>query len=123
MIATKKVLRRATAEIDLAVAVGDAPKSDEVIKSKKPRLRGRARAHVAAMIEGPSSAKPVGLSAGTKLTRIYKGKRITVIVRDKGFEFDGSLYRSLSAIANKITGSHVSGNAWFGIAKRKAKKS
>jgi hypothetical protein len=107
----------------LAIGETDAPKSDEVIKSKKPRLRGRARAKVAAVIEGPKSGKPIGMSPGTKLTRTYKGKRITVTVMEKGFEFDGSLYRSLSAIANKITGSHVSGNAWFGLRARKEKKS
>jgi hypothetical protein len=115
--------RKTKAADALAIGEADAPKTDEVIKSKKPRLRGRARAKVAQVIEGPSSKKPVGLSAGTKLTRTYKGKRITVVVMEKGFEFEGSLYRSLSAIANKITGSHVSGNAWFGLRVRKEKKS
>jgi len=122
----KRALARQAAEIDLAASVADGPKADEPIKAKRPRLRGRARAQVAAkpVIEGPASPKAPTLSPGTVLTRQYKGKRITVkVLGERQFEYAGETYRSLSAIANEITKSHVSGNAWFGLRAKKEKKS
>jgi len=123
----KKALAKRAAEVDLAMSVAETSKADEVIKSKRPRLRGRARASVAAkpvVIEGPASPKAPTLSPGTVLTRQYKGKRITVkVLGERQFEYSGKTYRSLSAIANHVTGGHHSGNAWFGLAKRKEKKS
>jgi hypothetical protein len=60
--------------------------------------------------------------AGTVLARDYKGQRITVTVVDGGFQYAGQVYRSLSAVAKAITGSHCSGNAFFGLTKE-AKRS
>ena len=31
------------------------------------------------------------------------------------FEFEGEMYRSLSAIADKITGTHWNGKKFFGV--------
>lgn len=55
---------------------------------------------------------------GTKLVREYLGENHEVTVLDKGFEYKGAVYRSLSSIAKKITGSHTSGPAFFGLAKK-----
>jgi hypothetical protein len=52
---------------------------------------------------------------GALLTRDYKGRRIVVRVLPKGFEYGGEVYRSLSAIAQKVTGSHWNGWLFFGI--------
>jgi hypothetical protein len=52
---------------------------------------------------------------GTILTRDYRGKVIQVMVLDKGFEFEGETYRSLTAIAKAVTGSHWNGFHFFGI--------
>jgi len=52
---------------------------------------------------------------GTVLTRNYRGKTIEVTVLPKGFELDGQIYRSLSAVAQAVTGSHWNGNLFFGI--------
>lgn len=54
---------------------------------------------------------------GTLLNRKYKGATVQVRVLRQGFEFDGEIYRSLSAVARKITGSHWNGYHFFGIAK------
>lgn len=54
---------------------------------------------------------------GAMLKREYKGRLIQVRVLPQGFEFDGEVYRSLTAIARKITGSHWNGWHFFGIAK------
>ena len=52
---------------------------------------------------------------GTLLRREYKGRPILVRVLSKGFEYDGDVYRSLSAIAAKVTGSHWNGYRFFGL--------
>ncbi len=49
---------------------------------------------------------------GSVLTRPYKGDTLLVLVRADGFEFEGVTYRSLSAVAKAITGSHCNG-FWF----------
>ncbi len=38
---------------------------------------------------------------------------------DREFEWNGEVYRSLSAIAKAVTGSHCSGVAFFGLSNRK----
>src|SRR5882724_4749549 len=50
---------------------------------------------------------------GTILTRWYKGQTLKVQVLRHGFEYDGQVYRSLSAVAKAITGSHTSGFLFF----------
>lgn len=54
-------------------------------------------------------------AVGTIITKDYKGTRIVVLVRADGFEWDGRVYRSLSAVANAATGNHWNGNRFFGI--------
>ncbi len=38
------------------------------------------------------------------LERVYKGEKILVLVLENGFEYDGAIYKTLSAVAKKITG-------------------
>jgi len=52
---------------------------------------------------------------GTILARPYRGQVIQVTVLPKGFEWEGKVYRSLSAIALAVTGSHWNGRAFFGL--------
>ncbi len=90
---------------------------------RQPRMRGRRRAEVASKpptIEGPSSSKPPTLSPGVKLSRTYKGKKITVTVMEGGkFEWNGKFFASLSALAHEISGQHCSGPAFFGLRAKK----
>jgi hypothetical protein len=51
--------------------------------------------------------------AGTILSRPYKGTTVHVRVLEQGFVYEGTLYRSLSAVAKAITGSHCSGYLFF----------
>ena len=55
---------------------------------------------------------------GTILTRRYKGRTLQVEVLDHGFAFDGQVYRSLSAVAKSVTGSHCSGHFFFGLTEK-----
>ena len=43
------------------------------------------------------------LKAGTILVRQWRGHTHTVLVHTDGFEHEGQLYRSLTAIAERIT--------------------
>jgi hypothetical protein len=61
----------------------------------------------------PSPADRRLPSPGTVLTRTYKGARLQVRVLPAGFEYDGRAYRSLSAVAWAITGSHCNGFLFF----------
>ena len=63
-------------------------------------------------------AKP-SLLAGTKLVKQWRGLRHEVMVLPKGFEYQGQAYRSLSAIAHEITGSHWNGRAFFSVGAKK----
>jgi hypothetical protein len=50
---------------------------------------------------------------GTILTRTYKNRQLQVQVLRDGFEYEGRAYRSLSAVAKAVTGSHCNGFAFF----------
>ena len=58
------------------------------------------------------------LKPGTSLVRQWRGHTHTVLVREDGFEYDGQHYRSLSVVAEKITGAHWSGPRFFGVSRR-----
>jgi hypothetical protein len=62
-----------------------------------------------------SAAGAVTLSPGTRLLREWQGQTHHVTVVAGGFEFDGKVWRSLSAIARSITGTARSGPAFFGL--------
>jgi hypothetical protein len=50
---------------------------------------------------------------GTILTRPYKGATLHVQVLQQGFAYQGQVYKSLSAVAKAITGSHCNGYLFF----------
>lgn len=59
---------------------------------------------------------------GTVLTRVHKGREHRVAILPNGFEYEGDVYRSLSAVAHAITGSHWNGLHFFGLAEPKRRK-
>lgn len=52
---------------------------------------------------------------GTLITKDYKGTDIRVKILDKGFEYNGKIYRTLTAIAKEVTGSHWNGYLFFNL--------
>lgn len=58
------------------------------------------------------------LVAGGRLIREWNGVAHEVEVLEKGFSWRGQTYRSLSAIAQAITGTRWSGPRFFGISTR-----
>ena len=69
--------------------------------------------------KGSGSSDPgIVLRIGATLVRQWRGHAHTVLVREKGFEYDGEHYPSLTVIAERITGAHWSGPRFFGLTKR-----
>lgn len=52
---------------------------------------------------------------GAVLTREYRGRTVSVTVLDDAFEYQGTLYKSLSAVAKAVTRSHWNGMLFFGL--------
>jgi hypothetical protein len=55
------------------------------------------------------------LKPGTRLMREWQGRTYEVLALDDGFSWQGTRYRSLSAIARQITGTAWSGPLFFGL--------
>ena len=56
---------------------------------------------------------------GTLLVREFRSRDIVAKVLDKGFEYDGRWFKSLSAVAQEATGSKWNGFLFFGLAEPK----
>lgn len=59
---------------------------------------------------------------GARFIREWHGKRHEVIVRDDGFEYNGQMFRSLTAVAKKITGTKWNGLVFFNAPKSLTQK-
>jgi len=70
--------------------------------------------------DGPRAVAPVSRdprlpAPGGAITRQYKGRTIRVVVLPKGFEWEGRRFRTLSAVAKAVSGTHTSGWRFFGL--------
>jgi hypothetical protein len=61
----------------------------------------------------------VNLKPGTRLSRMWNGKKYSVITLTDGFEYNDRKYTSLSEIATQITGTRWNGWVFFGLKKKK----
>ena len=73
------------------------------------------RALKAAACDLPEQAKVAQVRTGTQLVREWNGRKYQVEVTDDGFRMNGERFRSLSAIALRITGTNWSGPRFFGL--------
>jgi len=65
----------------------------------------------------PRARRRRALAAGTRLVRQWRGvEHVVTALADGGFEWNGRRYRTLSAVAKAMTGQHVSGPRFFGLA-------
>ena len=55
------------------------------------------------------------IKPGTQMIRQWQNTTHKVTALNEGFEWDGRTYKSLSAVANAITGTNWNGYAFFGI--------
>jgi len=63
----------------------------------------------------------ISYQPGTRLIREWQGQTYEVTVMDKGYHWQGKQYRSLTAIAQEITGTKWSGPRFFGLNDKKQK--
>ena len=82
-------------------------------------LRRRLQSLAGASDNGTIAVDPsLALKAGTTLVRQWRGHTHTVLVHTDGYEHEGQHYRSLTAIAERITEAHWSGPRFFGLTRR-----
>lgn len=74
-----------------------------------PAPKGKNRVHDLA-----SEANRTHFKTGTKIVREWRGQLHEVAVTTEGYVYNGEVYRSLSPIACRITGTKWSGPAFFG---------
>lgn len=68
-----------------------------------------------ARLESPRTRKYTS-TRGTRFLREWQGATYEVIVQGaRCFEYNGRTYKSLSAIASEITGTHWNGKRFFGV--------
>ena len=71
---------------------------------------------IAGKAQKPVPNRKPGISViGTQLVREWNENRYEVLVTHDGFEFEGRLYKSLTAITKAITGTHWNGPQFFGL--------
>jgi len=75
--------------------------------------------------DGPTKVAAIDISPDERLPmpgqtvfRKYKGRDIEVRVLPNGFEYEGDIYRSLSAVAKAVTGTHWNGYHFFKLGKK-----
>ena len=84
-------------------------------------MRPSTRRLLAKVAADASARRPIEvtpaptLTPGTVLLRDWRGTQHQVIVRERGVEFQGKRYKSLSQVAHRITGSKWSGPLFFGL--------
>ncbi len=62
------------------------------------------------------AARKITKLRGTRYYRVWKGKKYEVTVAGEDqFVYEGEVYKSLSAVARKITGTRWNGKVFFGV--------
>lgn len=107
---SERARRRAT-ELARDVDVRVRPPAADADRQDGPRLLT-----VTGQIASSGSARLP--APGTVLRRMFKGVEHEVTVLAQGFEYQGKRYRSLSAVATAVTGSHWNGFLFFGLTKK-----
>jgi hypothetical protein len=75
---------------------------------------GWTPAKIRKMLDQASGGKLI-TQPGTRLVREWQGRHYQVTVLASGFDYDGRIYNSLTAIAREITGISWSGPRFFGL--------
>ena len=96
---------------DKAMAIADDRDVRERFP-KKPSLVSQSEPNASHVV---AYQPKVELLPGTVLHRNYQGTDIRLLVLEKGFEWDGRRFKSLSAAARAITGTRWNGKLFFGL--------
>jgi hypothetical protein len=93
-----------------AELANDADLRTSAPKAAKPTEATPERTKLATLAVAIDDRLPL---PGTILMREYKGQTLQVRVLPQGFEFEGEVFKSLSAVAKKISGQHCNGYHFF----------
>ncbi len=89
---------------------------DTDVRLGTPRkAKAKAAVSASAGLVPPDKRLPM---PSTILVRQYAGQTLQVKVLEQGFEYDGRIYKSLTAVAKRITGRHWNGFHFFGLSKK-----
>jgi hypothetical protein len=94
-----------------------AKKLQESTHGGPSRALRRRLKRLAGDLESGAVSLGVVLKTGATLVRRWRERTHTVLVREDGFEYEGRRYRSLTVIAEQITGAHWSGPRFFDLSK------
>lgn len=127
----KRIIWRMQANVEGDLSERAQRRAEELANDADLRVQAPRRTNATA-VDGTPRAVATGTVVcppdsrlplpGNVLAREYKGRDIRVTVLEKGFEFEGEVYRSLSAIAKAVTGSHWNGYHFFGLKNGKEAK-
>lgn len=98
-------------------------KYQEITIDKLSKISKKRIAYYIRMLDGgikKKSPSKIQVNDGTVFKRTYKNKEHTVLFTNNKYLYNDKEYKSLSAIANEITGSITSGIKFFGVTRRKA---
>lgn len=95
----------------------------KVAKARLEELIGQIELPPIESIERPRASaatkgEPRALRPGMVLVRRWHDQEIRVRVLEGGFEWNGQVLPSLSAVAKAATGAHWNGRLFFGLTKR-----
>ena len=107
---------------DLMVPILSYRIQAEAFGSLSARAQERLRQLSRAFEKGcdPTAARAPRIRPGTRLVRQWGDQVYLVKVETNGYEYQGTRYQSLSAIARLITGTRWSGPLFFGIKRQSA---
>ena len=89
-------------------------------EAARTRLQQVAQGDPVARVDRRVAGNPrnkADILPGTRFVRIWKDRRHEVLAHENGFEYDGRMFRSLSAVAREITGTRWNGRLFFGLKK------
>ena len=85
-------------------------RAEELARNANLRLTGPSHTVIGPFRPSHDRRPPM---PGTTITRGYRGQEVAVTVLDDGFEYCGQVYRSLTAVAKAIPGTHWNGFHFF----------
>ena len=93
-----------------------------VIQAKQQKQNPKAlREKLIKKANGATPQNKTAFEPGTRLIREWQGRTHEVTIMDKGYLWQDKQYRSLTAIAQEITGTKWSGPRFFGLIDKKQK--
>lgn len=105
--------------IELAQSIArDTPLRNRVLTNADRRQAGMPMDNSSTTTIEPAHDARTPLPGGL-IVKQYRGNTHVVTVRDNGFEYEGCLFPSLSAVAFEITRTKWNGYLFFGLTKEK----